>query len=787
MISLSEFESQIDFAKAYLDLGWSLIPIIPETKKPPIKWGEFQARRAGISEVEEWINKNWYLAVVTGDISGILIVDDDRVKNGLNEWGFDSPVVAKTQSNGKHYYFKYDREIHSHTNTQLHIDLKAWHSYCLLPPFKGRVWVRNPSDNLSKLQSIPDETVRLINSDMKQHDGTREPLNMADFVNIPEGARTDSLYRIACSIFNKFPKDEAIRVLAGVNQTYKPPLNNSEFNYQISKACEFVEKNPKVSHFVNKYKKISKQKNFKTTDTGNAEWIASLYGDKVRFDHRRKRWLIWQGHRWQPDIDQEINRYAIESARQRYLKASDINDSERKTKAAKWAISSESRTKLDSATSILKSILPIADPGDNWDLDNMLLSCPNGILDLKTNLLRNGRPEDRITMVAGTIFDPEAKCPRWKQFVNEVFEGNTELVHYVHKAVGYSITGEMREQVVFFCFGPGSNGKSVFFKTISAVLNDYAYDAPVSLLQRSYIGSNNTNDLASIEFKRFLVSSETLSTSKLNEQRIKGLTGGDRVTARYLYSEFFTFEPTCKPWLFINHKPLVDDDSYGFWRRVKMIPFNRTFKPEEQDKNLVVSLKKEYPGILNWMLEGCLLWQKEGLSPAPEIVNIATQSYREENDELSEFVADKCIEKGNAKASELFKVYQEWAEKDQGLKGKDIMSKTAFGRRMTDKYSKAHHRKGWFYKGISLIGDGFEQFSEAGDELDLNLYKPSMLLSPSDNSQKARVNPTPEANYLTNPSPDSRCPVCNGTDFWTRPDGGKVCSNCHPPVDKENL
>ena len=235
----------LDYAKSYLDMGWSLMPIVPETKEPPVKWTEFQTRRAILTEVEEWIAKEWYLAVVTGDISGVLVVDDDRVKHGLNEWGFSSPVVAKSQSGGKHYYFNYDREIHSHSNSTLRIDLKAWHSYCLLPPFNGREWLSSPSENLINLTPIPDEIVRLINSDKVDREQHREPLRMADFIDISEGARNDSLHRLSCSIFNHMSKDEGTRILSGVNQTYNPPLGQSEFDYQVSRAWQFVQDHPK--------------------------------------------------------------------------------------------------------------------------------------------------------------------------------------------------------------------------------------------------------------------------------------------------------------------------------------------------------------------------------------------------------------------------------------------------------------------------------------------------------------------------------------------------------------
>ena len=437
------------------------------------------------------------------------------------------------------------------------------------------------------------------------------------------------------------------------------------------------------------------------TDTGNAELLTELFGEKIRFDHRRKRWLIWEGHRWKPDNDGEISRLAIEAARERARKAVDLEYEQRRSES-KWALQSETKIKLDATIAIAKNLHPIADAGDNWDQDSMLLGCSNGVIDLKTGEFRKGRLDDHITMSTGTKFDPAATCPRWEQFTNEVFDLDIELISFVKMALGYSITGSTREQSAFFCYGSGANGKSVLFKTISSVLGDYAYDAPASLLQRN-AQTTSSNDVASTEFKRFLVSSETLSTSKLNEQRLKAWTGGDKVTARFLFSEFFSFEPTVKPWLFINHKPLIEDDSHGFWRRVKLIPFNRIFKPEEQDHELLSKLREEKSGILNWLVEGCLQWQKTGLSQIPVCVRDATRLYQAENDALVEFIYEKCDLQDSAetKARDLFTCYTKWAS-ESGLQTKDILTNNAFGRRMGDKLKKVTRESGTFYQGICL-------------------------------------------------------------------------------------
>ena len=446
------------------------------------------------------------------------------------------------------------------------------------------------------------------------------------------------------------------------------------------------------------------------TDSGNAFKFASMFKDRVRFDHRRNRWLVWDRHRWIDDKGKTVKLMAIEMARTRYVESVNIQDNKNRITEAKWAIASEGKSKIEACIDLAKSVKPISDLGGIWDKDPMLLSCTNGIIDLTTGKIRDGRPEDAITMCTNIEYNPEAKCPKWNKFFSEIFFDDEELINYVKKALGYSITGLTKEQVAFFCFGSGANGKSVLFKTISSVLGDYAHDAPSSLFQRNAFNTS-TNDVAATEFKRFLVSSETLSSTKINEQRLKKWTGGDTESARYLYGEYFSFEPTVKPWLFINHKPQVEDDSHGFWRRVRLVPFERTFAEKEQNQNLLSELKEEVSGILNWLIDGCLLWQKEGLRPIPEKVNMATQAYQADNDVLADFIFSRCKLSENymTKSRSLYSEYVEWAG-EEGIQRADIISSTAFGRRMGDKFPSDRRKDAIYYKGVALrSGDGVKE------------------------------------------------------------------------------
>lgn len=448
--------------------------------------------------------------------------------------------------------------------------------------------------------------------------------------------------------------------------------------------------------------KLTQKVDRRLTDAGNAELIRDLYGNRIRYDHRRSRWLVWKDNMWVSDKEAIINRLAIKSARRRFKQAVEIKDKELREKVARWSISSENRGKVDAATYLLRSLDPVSDKGEEWDQDPMLLSVENGIIDLTTGEIRSGKPEDKITMCANAKYDKSAICPRWLKFLDEVFEGNIELIDYIQRALGYSITGKTTEQAVFFCFGVGSNGKSVMFETINEILGDYGYTAPATLFQRNQYNTSS-NDAAAIEFKRFLINSEVLSATRINEQRLKKWSGGDKETARYLYSEYFTFRPVCKIWLFVNHKPVVEDESLGFWRRMRLIPFNRIFKPNEQDPELIDKLREEKSGILNWLIDGCLMWQEKGLRDTPQVIREATQLYREENDVLAEFISQQCTEDPESKtlSTILYQEYSRWAN-NSGLTGRDILSVTKFGIKMTDKFVKRRTGDGVFYIGVRL-------------------------------------------------------------------------------------
>jgi putative DNA primase/helicase len=233
--------------------------------------------------------------------------------------------------------------------------------------------------------------------------------------------------------------------------------------------------------------------------------------------------------------------------------------------------------------------------------------------------------------------------------------------------VGYCLTGDTSEQCLFLAFGDGSNGKSTFLNIIGYILGDYAHNLPFSAFEVKK-NSSIPNDVATLVGRRFVTAVETSESQRLNEARIKALTGGDRITARFLHAEYFTFQPAAKFWLAFNHKPRVTDDSHGFWRRIRLIPFTQTFDESSKDRQLESKLRSEAPGILAWAVRGCIEWQQQqhGLG-MPRAVEVATREYRSENDVLAEFVDNCCVidPTQSVSSADLFVAYGHWA-KSQG-------------------------------------------------------------------------------------------------------------------------
>ncbi|MFZ8828767.1 MAG: phage/plasmid primase, P4 family [Armatimonadota bacterium] len=440
------------------------------------------------------------------------------------------------------------------------------------------------------------------------------------------------------------------------------------------------------------------------TDLGNAERLVRLFGDRIRFVPQWG-WLVWDGKRWARDAGhQRITELAEETVRQIYREAAETDNPEERAKLAKWAVASESRQRI-AAMIDLAAPMCLASP-DEFDADDWLLNLENGVLNLRTLEFLPHDPNWRLTKLAPVPYDPNADCPKWKAFLQRIFNNNERLIRFVQRAVGYSLTGSTREQCLFFLYGTGANGKSTFLEVIRALLGDYAVTAEFSTFVADRKGSVR-NDIARLHSARLVTAIEVGEGKRFAEELIKTLTGGDTVAARFLYREFFEFRPRFKVWLAANYKPEIRGSDYAIWRRLRLIPFTVTIPPEEQIPNLAEQLKEELAGILNWALEGLRDWLANGLQPPPEVTE-ATEAYRAEMDIVGLFVQDACITDPTAvtPSKTLYDAFREWCAEN----GYEPFGQTAFGRRLAAKgfshrraYLEGRLRRCWF--GLRLRTD----------------------------------------------------------------------------------
>jgi len=406
---------------------------------------------------------------------------------------------------------------------------------------------------------------------------------------------------------------------------------------------------------------------------------------------------MWRQHRWVLDADAAVIRLGLSSARKWQREAIEIADPEHRERVITFAIRLERRDALNNMLALARAMQPIADAGTKWNCDPYLLGVANGVVDLRTGRLRRGKPDDRITFSTSIPFDANAPCRRWTKFVSEIFANDRELVSFVQRAIGYSITGISTEQCLFLLYGTGSNGKGTLVNTLKRLLGDYAWNMPFATIEmrdRAAI----PNDVAALVNRRFVTASETNDGTRLNEARVKALTGCDPITARFLHREYFTFEPVAKFWLSVNHKPVVRDDSYGFWRRLRLIPFTQTFNVNQ---NLAGELAAEGSAILTWAVQGCLAWQREGLNP-PACVLQATREYERESDPLAAFIEEACEAdlRSEVAARELFEHYRLWAER-HGLSTHERLSATMFGIKASERFENARTKTGKVYRGVA--------------------------------------------------------------------------------------
>jgi P4 family phage/plasmid primase-like protien len=458
------------------------------------------------------------------------------------------------------------------------------------------------------------------------------------------------------------------------------------------------------------------------TDLGNAKRFVKRCGNDIRYCNHTKKWYVWTGRRWATDDKGAVTKKAKRVVQSILAEAAEIENEEIRKAYIQHERKSEAKNRIDAMIGLAQSEGDVPVRLDDFDPDPMLLNTVGGTIHLDTGNIGVHRRSDSITKLSPVAFDPLAKCPTWERFLDRVTAGNKELQSYLQRCVGYSLTGETSEHALFLLYGKGANGKSTFLESIRHILGDYAQTADFSSFM---VSKNQTirNDIAKLNGARLVTATESESGKRMSEAVVKQLTGGDMITARFLYGEHFEFVPQFKLWFGTNHKPKIVGADDGIWRRIRLIPFTVQIPKAQQDRDLPKKLKAEGAGILNWALEGLRQWRQMGLAE-PDTVTDATSEYRADQDVLQHFVDARC-KTGvgvRVKGSALYASYKQWAE----IAGEFIMSDRDFGNAMSDRgYTRYHTKSERGWEGIALtaaddetVDETLEDSSEVAEALD---------------------------------------------------------------------
>lgn len=532
----------------------------------------------------------------------------------------------------------------------------------------------------------------LINND---HSSTDLALcNHLSFWTDKDSSKMDSMFRESSLMRDKWDEQRG-------EYTYGEMTIDNAIHSTMSTISDFEEEPFEIFIENNDEEEFKEYEPFfRLSELGNAERLIHKHGKNLKYCNELE-WLIWNGKCWEQDNKREIESIAVKTFRELY---------EHEDDAVKgWARKCEKRSIR--MNSILDARPMVSVKKTQFDSHKFLYNCSNGVINLKTGELL---PHDRdylFTKISNVEYNKNADCPNWIKFMESIFKNdggstNYEIIDFLQKAIGYTLTGDISEQVMFFLYGTGRNGKSTFINTVQTLLGDYGRQTNSDTFIKKKNDSAVNNDIARLDGARFVSAVESEEGQQLSESLVKQITGGEKISARFLRQEFFEFTPEFKVFFTTNHKPIIKNNDNGIWRRIRLIPFDVTIPKEKIDKDLPKKLEQEMPGILRWAVEGCLMWQKDGLGE-PESIKQATEGYREDMDILGPYLAENCTIHPLAKveAKKIYSDYAKWCFEN----GEIEMKNRAFYRQLeTRGYKKIRGtaNKNYFL-GIGLVKETY--------------------------------------------------------------------------------
>ncbi|MGN1025957.1 MAG: phage/plasmid primase, P4 family, partial [Faecousia sp.] len=609
-------------------------------------------------------------------------------------------ITATTGGGGKHYIFKYTEELclKNVVGFRDGLDIRTQGGMIVAAPSvhsSGRqyTWDSGKSPFDMQAADMPSWLVEEIRKVGTKFTVRKKAADPAPRKKISEGGRNNHLTSLAGALRRKGVGEEGIiATLRAENKDRLDPPLDDETVVAIAKS-------------ITRYQPEAESIEYKLTDVGNAERFVAMFKDQVKYCTIYKKWFIWNGKRWEQDDTGKIITYAIECVRNIIHDADLLPDGDRRKALIQHSLKSESNSRLKALLDIASGMPAITVRSEDLDQNVWLLNCQNGTIDLRTGKLQPHDPKDFITRICAAAYNPDCAIPLWLQLMEKITGGDKEYMRYIQKALGYALTGDISEQAIFILYGTGSNGKSTMLNIFAALLNGYAQSTSSDTFMQKKNESVN-NDIARLKGARFVSAIEMEEGKRLAESLIKSMTGGDKLVTRFLYGEFFEYVPQFKVFLAVNHKPMIRDTTKSIWRRIKLMPFTNTFTEQERDKHFASKIMaSEMPGILAWAVQGCLLWQQEGIIE-PDVVATANRDYNEEMDSFSHFFDECCVVRDGARVTNkmLRAKYKEWCVDN----GEHELSQRPFSQKLLErgfekKKSSSSGSQEWY--GFGLAGE----------------------------------------------------------------------------------
>jgi putative DNA primase/helicase len=671
-------------ATELLEFGLRLVPLRKGTKSINMPKG-FPIDHKAIDDASQ-LNGGDY-GVLIGD--GIVGIDIDvKHVDGLDSFAeltkefskLPATLRTRTTSGGWHLYYRIPKGNDfcgpiKRDDLGIEVYTEGRHFVAVMDGYTVR---------LDQITDAPEELLRKLEG-LKPREQNIVELSTV----IGPGNRNSELTSLAGTMRRKGAGHDSIleALLRENRDRCHPPLDEGEVRQIAKSVCRY---DPQVVHHPQ-------------TDLGNAERLIDKYGEDIRYVYLFKKWAVWHQHRWLIDDAGRIVTLMKKTVRAIAAEATVIQDDKRREALMKFATKSEAVSRVKAAIELAKTDPAVAFDQAEFDKDPLLLCVRNGVVELRTGNLRPGRRDDFISKAATVEYDPNATCPTWHRFLEDTLgPSDRGLIEFMQRAIGYSLTGDTSAQCLFFLYGSGANGKSTFLTPVKEILGEYAAHTDPQTFMTKF-GSTISNDIARLRGARFISAVETEDGRQLAESLVKQFTGQDSVTARFLYGEFFEFVPQGKLFLATNHKPNIRGDDEAIWRRIRLVPFTNYVPPDRQDKYLPEKLRTEYPGILNWMIEGCLEWQRQGLRPPKEVTE-ATAGYRSEQDHVGQWLEENCVlsTKASTRAAQLYRDYSEWCKDNhyRALRQPDLKAKLE-----TRAVTHSRDKHSALYRGVGLLTD----------------------------------------------------------------------------------